>query len=50
MKSIRTEERKNEVEIGELEQATLQKEIEKIKAGRDRITAEMNEKTKALVN
>ena len=50
MKSIRNEERKDEMERAELEQADMRKQIERIKANRERYVAEINEKTKAMCN
>lgn len=50
LKSIRNEERKDETERAELEQADMRKQIERIKATRERYVAEINEKTKAMSN
>lgn len=44
------EERKDVVESVELEFTSLIKEIEKLKASKSRLQAEINEKTKAIVN
>ena len=50
LKSIRNEERKDEVERAEVEQANMRKEIEKVKASKARFIAEINEQTKAMAN
>lgn len=47
---MRAEERKNETERAELEFATMEKEIQKIQAQRNRVQAEIAEKTKTMVN
>lgn len=50
LRAMRKEERKDEIEKAELQFASMEKEIQKIIAMRERVKAELQGKTRALVN